>query len=169
MAKTMKEIVKGLSEPLDIKDIDWRVGTANAKGVSILGYKDARVDMKRLDEVTGGMWQNEYHRDSKGVLQCGIGIKDPEGGEWIWKWSNGTESFAESEKGEYSDAFKRAGFMLGIGRELYDLPFIWVNFRDGESSKNIRPNNWVWGRTSEGKLACYELVNGKKVVRYSER
>ena len=36
------------------------------------------------------------------------------------------ESNTEAEKGRASDAFKRAGFKWGIGRELYTAPFIWV-------------------------------------------
>lgn len=36
------------------------------------------------------------------------------------------ESYAEKEKGQASDAFKRACFCWGIGRELYTAPFIWI-------------------------------------------
>jgi len=142
--------IKDLSKPLSIFDIDFRIGMSKPNGCSILAYKDARVDMKRLDEVVGVMnWTNEYKRDSKGVLQCGVGIRIDYDSDFVWKWSNGTESFAESEKGEYSDAFKRAGFMWGIGRELYDFPFIWVNRIDGDrSDKNgkllVNPNEWTW-------------------------
>ena len=42
---------KGLSRPLEIKDVDFRVQSINNGGyATILAYKDARVDMKRLDE-----------------------------------------------------------------------------------------------------------------------
>ena len=142
--------LKELQKPLDVSDIDFRVQTVKANGCSLLGYKDARVDMKRLDEAVGiGHWKNEFHRDSKGVLQCTISIYVDELKEWVSKSSNGTESFADSQKGEYSDAFKRAGFMWGIGRDLYDLPFIWVKWQEGEYNGkptfNFKPNNWKWG------------------------
>ena len=46
----------------------------------------------------------------------------------VWKWDCGVESREDGEgnekKGEASDAFKRAGFRWGIGRELYTAPFI---------------------------------------------
>lgn len=42
------------------------------------------------------------------------------------KWIVGIESNTEKEKGEASDAFKRAGFNVGIGRELYTRIFIFV-------------------------------------------
>lgn len=144
-----------LQKPLSLSDVDFRVGSIFSKGdkawATILAYKDARVDMQRLDQATAGIWQNEYKRDSKGVLQCGIGIKS--GDEWIWKWSNGIESNTEAAKGEYSDAFKRAGFMLGIGRGLYDMPTIFIELnkdeyymKDGKAkaASKLRPNDWTW-------------------------
>ena len=80
----MKELLKKLQRPLDMSDIDWRVGmlaksSKNGKVYcSLLAYKDSRVDMARLDEATEGLWENKYQRDSKGVLQCGIGIYSAE-------------------------------------------------------------------------------------------
>lgn len=47
--------------------------------------------------------------------------------EWVTKQDVGTESYTEKEKGQASDAFKRACFNWGIGRELYTAPFIWIN------------------------------------------
>lgn len=41
--------------------------------------------------------------------------------EWVWKWDTGSESNVEKEKGQVSDAFKRAAVKWGIGRFLYDL------------------------------------------------
>ncbi len=119
----------------------------------LVPYKTARIDMDILDECVGKYnWQNKYRRDSAGVLQCGIGICDDKG-RWIWKWSNGTPSQFEKEKGEYSDAFKRAGFMWGIGRCLYNFPKIRVALNEKEVnlkgdvpkiSNSFRPNDWKW-------------------------
>ena len=44
----------------------------------------------------------------------------------------GVESNTEKDKGQASDSFKRAGFNVGIGRELYTGPFIYVELADGE-------------------------------------
>lgn len=176
----IKEIVAGLTKPLPIEQIDWRVQsikkTKNGKvGMIVLGYKDSRVDMQRLDEVCGGAWQNEFMRDSKGVLQCGISVyaqmPDKEY-QWVTKFSNGVESFAEKEKGEYSDAFKRAGFMWGIGRELYDLPFIWIDLNNGEYYEykggyrnSLNPNDLIWSRDN-GLLVAKDSSG---TVRFKER
>ena len=166
--------LKKLYEPLAVEHIDFKVAqvtkTDTAVWASILAYKDARVDMQILDEAVGPMnWQVTYQRDTKGILQCAIGIYSPELQQWVWKTSNGTESDFESEKGEYSDAFKRAGFMWGIGRKLYDFPAIWVQLnehdyyeKDGKvkASNKLRPNDWKWTVSADYKEVKAERKYG---------
>lgn len=101
---------------------------------TILLYKDARVDMRILDEVYGvNGWQRE-HRLIGDRLYCTISIWDELKNQWIKKEDVGTESNTEKEKGQASDAFKRAGFNVGIGRELYTAPKIFINLAEGEWS-----------------------------------
>ena len=152
-----------LKEPLDTGQIEFKISqvTKTNTGIwaSILAYKDARTDMEVLDRAVGSLnWQNTYQRDSKGVLQCSIGIYKEDILGWVWKTSNGTESDYESEKGEYSDAFKRAGFMWGIGRQLYDFPAIWVQLAEGDyyekegkvkASNKLLPSEWRWTVSSD--------------------
>lgn len=115
--------------PLRADEIEVRVAQIKSdpkqKGfgkVKLLLYKNARVDMTVLDEEIGpDKWQRD-HKEVKGNLFCGIGIKFED--DWVWKWDCGTESYTEKEKGEASDSFKRAGFNWGIGRELYTAPNI---------------------------------------------
>lgn len=111
---------------LKAEEIDVRVGKANQYGVTLLLYKDARVDQRVLDETkeVGPMnWQRE-HRELKGVIYCGVSIWDKEKSMWITKWDAGAESNAEKQKGEASDSFKRACSNWGIGRALYTAPQI---------------------------------------------
>ena len=97
---------------------------------TILIYKDARVDQKVLDETVSPMrWQKDY-KEIDGKIYCGVAIKDKDTGEWIWKWDCGTEGNFEAEKSEASDAFKRACFNWGLGRELYDTPKIKIKCPD---------------------------------------
>ncbi len=115
---------------LQADEIECRVGTCNGKGVSLLLYKNARVDMNMLDEMFGAEnWQRE-HYECKGNLFCRVGVRVADG--WVWKSDCGTESKTEAEKGEASDSFKRACVNWGIGRELYSAPFIWVKLNDDE-------------------------------------
>lgn len=116
-------------------EIECRVGTVTDKGVSLLMYKDARVDMRLLDEVVGAEnWQRK-HELIDGQLFCTVSIRN-EKGEWVGKQDVGTESNTEKEKGRASDAFKRACFNWGVGRELYSCPFVWVNLAQNEWKAN---------------------------------
>lgn len=111
-------------------EIDCRVATVKKNGVSLLLYKDARCDMNILDETVGAeRWQRK-HELINGNLFCSVGIFCKDLNEWVWKQDVGTESYTEKEKGQASDAFKRACFNWGLGRELYTAPFIWVNADD---------------------------------------
>ena len=107
-------------------EIECRVGMSRPNGYTLLLYKDARVDMSILDEVFGwDGWQRE-HEFKDGKLYCTVSVWSERLNQWIKKEDVGTESNTEKEKGQASDSFKRACFNLGIGRELYTAPFIWV-------------------------------------------
>ena len=126
---------------LKAEEIECRINTINGRGASLLLYKDARVDMKILDETVGNMnWQRD-HKELKGNIYCGISLWDCEKNQWVTKWDCGTESFTEKEKGEASDSFKRAGFNVGIGRELYTSPFIWITPRTDMKPYNTKDLN----------------------------
>lgn len=120
--------------PLLASEIECRVGTMkkDGTGCSLLLYKDARVDMRLLDEVFGPMNWKRTHDVVNGNLFCTLSIWDDEKKEWISKQDVGVESKTEAEKGQASDAFKRAGFNWGLGRELYTGPFIWVSLDKSE-------------------------------------
>lgn len=107
-------------------EIECRVGTISEKGLSLLLYKDARADMKILDETFGAMnWQRQHELIGDN-LYCTVRIWDESKNQWIAKMDVGTESYTEKEKGQASDSFKRACVSVGIGRELYSAPFIWI-------------------------------------------
>lgn len=121
---------------LKANEIDCRVSTFNESYLTILLYKDARVDQSILDEtVKPENWQRD-HKELKNNIYCGISIWDNEKKQWITKWDCGKESFTEAEKGEASDSFKRAGFNWGIGRELYTAPTIYIPYKDKEGKEN---------------------------------
>lgn len=121
---------------LKANEIDCRISTFNENYLTILLYKDARVDQNILDEtVEPGNWQRD-HKELKNNIYCGISIWDKEKEQWIIKWDCGKESFTEAEKGEASDSFKRAGFNWGIGRELYTAPAIYIPYKDIEGKEN---------------------------------
>lgn len=161
-------------------EIECRVAKVTDKGCQILLYKDARCDMNILDEAVGvENWQARFY-EQKGILFCSLGINvnynHPEKPErWIWKDDAGAESNVEEEKGNASDARKRAGFAFGIGRELYTAPFIWIKREDYDTigdTKNPKDRFTVDALTVEdGVITGVEIVNASKrksVFRYED-
>jgi len=165
--------LKDLKTPLDISQIEFRVQSINKGGyATILAYKDARVDMQRLDEVCGALnWKREHTRDNK---NCIVSIWDDDKKQWVSKEDTGKESNTEAEKGLASDSFKRACFNWGIGRELYDFPVIQIKLHDDEwqmsgdkprQTWKLNLRDWAWyAEHDEGKLsflAAHDGENGR--------
>jgi len=123
--------LKELQDPIDHK---YRVQQAKEYGANIVAYIDSRDVQQVLDDVCcPENWQVKYEREPKGGLFAHVGILC--NGEWVWKSDVGTESEVEKEKGEASDAFKRAAVMWGIGRFLYDLPIIHLKTKQNAKGK----------------------------------
>jgi hypothetical protein len=135
--------LKLLSEPLSVSQIDFRVQSINRGGyATILAYKDARVDMQRLDDVVGPLgWMRRHTRDNH---NCVVEIYNDKTNQWISKEDTGTESNAEAQKGLASDSFKRACFNWGIGRELYDYPLISIKLKTSDEMKASKPEYGEW-------------------------
>lgn len=108
-------------------EIECRVAMVNEKGISLLLFKDARVDQKILDETFTPFGWKRTHQVIDGNLYCTVEVWDGDKNQWIAKQDVGTMSYSEKEKGQASDSFKRACFNWGVGRELYTAPFIWIS------------------------------------------
>lgn len=163
---------------LNASEIECRVNTVstynNVTKCSLLLYKDARVDMRLLDETFGQMNWKRTHEVVDGNLYCTISIWDSEKKEWVSKQDVGVESFTEKEKGQASDSFKRAGFNWGIGRELYTAPNINVTLeasevvdRNGKKSTNARFYVTSIGYNDEREINMLVIKDRKGNVRYS--
>lgn len=148
--------------------------TKNGVGCILLLYKDARVDMKMLDEIYGVNGWQRTHEVINGNLFCNIDIWDSEKGCWVRKQDVGTESNTEKEKGQASDSFKRAGFNIGIGRELYTAPFVWVSLNEGEYNENgnkIQASPFLKFSVksigyTDRKITSLEIQDNKGKIRY---
>ncbi len=70
----------------------------------LLLYKDARCDMKYLDLLYGVTGWKRKHSLIGDRLYCTVEIWDNEKQQWVSKEDVGTESNAEKEKGQASDA-----------------------------------------------------------------
>ena len=157
-----ESITKQLKEPFNANVVHWRIGATNAKKLAkelgkdikpweatkgiALAYITARDVMKRLDEVCGDNWQAEY--PFAGC--CRIGIKID--GEWLWRSNGAGETAVEGEKGQYSDAFKRAAVLWGVGRYLYYLPNVWCDLVDGKIKNPPTVPSWAKPGTAPDTL-----------------
>lgn len=168
-----------LNTPLTTEEIDFRIQSITKNGMAtILAYKDARVDMNRLDAVYGvGYWQRK-HEVINGKEFCSVGIWNKDIQQWVWVQDCGTQSNTEKQKGESSDAFKRACFNLGIGRELYDYPNIKVKLFPEEyvvegdrvkATYNLALSKWVWLSVfgEDGRLKILKAVDQQGRERFS--
>ena len=121
-----EKMEQNLIRLLKADEIECRVAVIKESGLSLILYKDARVDQRILDETFGPFGWKRSHQSIEGNLYCTVEIHDKETDEWVAKQDVGTMSYSEKEKGQASDSFKRACFNWGIGRELYTAPFIWI-------------------------------------------
>lgn len=153
---------------LTAQDVECRIqqitgDDTKGYGAILLLYKDARVDMKILDSVFGPEnWQRK-HEVINGQLFCSILIWDDTKKMWIEKQDVGTESQTEAEKGRASDSFKRAGFNVGIGRELYNSPFIYIKLDKSEVKQNRSGKPTTYTRFKVGTME-YDKENEQFVV-----
>lgn len=141
------------------KDFSW---------CSLLLYKNARVDMQILDETFGRFGWKRSHELINGRLYCTVSIYDNEKGQWVSKQDVGVESNTEAEKGQASDAFKRACFNVGIGRELYTAPKIFISLTK-DDVKNSRLSTRFDVRAIEytnNQISYLQIVDNKGILRY---
>lgn len=160
---------------LNPEEIECRVGTVMEQGITLLLYKNARVDQTILDEVFGIYGWQRRHNMIGNELYCILSIWDDEKQQWVEKEDVGSESDYEKAKGAASDSFKRACFNIGIGRELYSAPFIYipinkVQLRDKNGKKYVKDSFSVKHiETSSDKIiTSLEIINqrGETVYTY---
>ncbi len=175
------ENLKNLNKPLELKNIDFRIQSINNGGyATILAYKDARVDMNRLDEVVGaGFWKREHFDNN---TRCRVSIYNSVIKDWVCKEDIGTASATEKEKGLASDSFKRACFNWGIGRELYDYPNISIKLNKNQNeiqetgrdrpkykaSFNLNLKAWKWyNQFTDGELTFLMCRDTNNEIRFT--
>lgn len=146
-------------------EIECRVQQVTAKGVMLLLYKDARCDMAILDECAGVLRWKRTHRVINEKEFCAVSIYDKDNEQWVSKEDCGTESNTEKEKGQSSDAFKRACFNWGIGRELYTKIFIFISVPTVQN-KNMKYD--MKNKSAKFEVSKIETDNTAKKILHLE-
>lgn len=121
--KTQPEAKKQASYPICLlraSEIECRVGKVSENGVSLLLYKDARVDQKILDETFGMFGWKRSHQLLDGKPYCTMAVYDGKTGQWIDKQDVGIAGFSEKEKAQApeSRAYNLEAYGNSKGRHL---------------------------------------------------
>ena len=143
--------LKKLQSETPVSERKYRVGNtfdySGKRWANMLCYVDARYVQDKLDDIMGvGNWSSDFI-EIKGSLFCRITIsflRDNGDIGIVSKMDCGTESNVEKQKGEASDAFKRAAVHFGVGRDLYNLDNskYRVEMILGTNGKHYPPKNW---------------------------
>lgn len=128
------EILQQLAAPFHPSKITWKPQTVTADKTKAMAaaYADLRAYQDRLDTVCGLDWSVSYTPWADRII-CHLTIKG------ITRSSTG-EADARAEKNDIAgtaaeaQAFKRACAMFGLGRYLYSLPSLWVEY-DAENKR----------------------------------
>jgi hypothetical protein len=126
--ETLNELLQELRKPFHPSHVTWKPGILNEDRTRALAlaYADLRAYQNRLDEVCGLDWSVTYTPWGDRVI-CHLTIRG------ITRSSTG-EPDSQSERSEIAgtaaeaQAFKRACAMFGLGRYLYNLPSMWVDY-----------------------------------------
>lgn len=134
---TTEEYLKDLLTKLkQVIPHQWRVQSfsKNKPVATVMAYIDARDAMDMLDKHCLYGWTRRHYEVDKKVY-CSVGIYMPDG--TLHERSDcGVESNQDAEKGQASDAFKRACVNWGVGRFLYDMDIQYVDTNEAKTGGN---------------------------------
>lgn len=131
MLVPLEKLAEALAAPFELSEVKFKPAVVSGNRAMALAYVDARVVADRLDDVFGvDGWQDDYEPLADGNVLCRLKVKI--GDEWIGKTDVGGPSEqpdgGDRVKAAFSDALKRTAVKLGIGRYLYRLPTLWVDY-----------------------------------------
>jgi hypothetical protein len=161
-----RQIASDLRRPFTIHAVQFRIlqgklGKSNRGDehkATVAAYISARTAADRLDHVCPGLWEHGFV-PVDGGLRCDLtigGITRPDVG-----WSRGTGNGMDL-KALYSDAFKRAAVMWGVGRYLYSLPGMTLWAGDDHIRTWEKPGG---GRNGAPQTQYYLKEKGERELR----
>ena len=124
----MTDVLHALKQPFPPSQVTWKPGVTTKDGTKALAlaYADLRAYQNRLDDICGLAWSVTYAPWGERIV-CHLTIQG------ITRSSSG-EPDSQAERSEIAgtsaeaQAFKRACAMFGLGRYLYNLPSVWVEY-----------------------------------------
>ncbi len=151
--KKLEDVVAILERSTPPTEVSWLPrgvkprGQSTTEGVATARpYVDSAYVERTLDEAAGPLgWQTDL-KQIAGVMCMGVGIKDPETQEWVWRWDVGLEKSQDEHgsKSEVTGALKRAARQWGIGRDLKNYPKPRARCKVWKGNDNkIRFSSWI--------------------------
>jgi hypothetical protein len=121
------ELMKQLTRPFAPDAITWKPGATKDNRCLALAFADLRAYQERLDEICGLDWSVRYSPWGDGRIICELTIGS------VTRCSTGEMDNQDEKNGmggtvAEAQAFKRAAAMFGLGRYLYELPSVWIEF-----------------------------------------
>lgn len=172
--KNMKEILETLQAPTPtehIKFVPKNVLKSQYGEDEYIALATPHVDVafvrQRLDDACGPFgWMLET-KEVNGLTFAGIGIKNPDTKEWVWKWDTGQDEpystggedegdkYSMSARGVFSTCVKRAAYQWGVARDVLNIRLFYCKCE--VRMKNNKPyfKKWI-----ENPLS--KLFNGQK-------
>lgn len=134
----VEEMLQALKQPFHPSDIYWKPGGVSKDGAKALAlpYATLRAYQNRLDEICGAAWSVTYSPWGERLI-CNLTI------DCVTRASTG-EPDSQAERSEIAgtaaeaQAFKRACSMFSLGRYLYHLPTVWVEY-DAQTRQFTEP------------------------------
>ena len=114
------EVLEALKKPFHPSQVYWKIGDFNDERSRALAlvYADLRAYQNRLDEICGMEWSVTYTPWGERIV-CHLTIHG------VTRSSTGEQEGSDSPE---AIAFRRACAMFGLGRYLYNLPSLWVEY-----------------------------------------
>lgn len=161
-----EEIINKINKLKKTIPFKWRV-QSEIKGkalVRMIAYVDARDVAEQLDKVIGPENWTDTFKEVKGSLFCSIGINV--GGVWVHKSDCGVASRTEKEKGESSDAFKRAAVKWGINRDAYKVGMLDIPAKEFNGKKYPCDENGKFLKGQQLYDYCNEIAKISELENY---
>jgi hypothetical protein len=134
MNEEYKAIKAELEKPFAPLLVQWKPGatTKDKKRAMAMPYVESRPYMDRLDEAAPGQWEDdatlsEFPDRVGAIVRLTIaGVTHTGDGECLLAAGRGSEQNAVTSA--TSQAFKRACAKHGLGRYLYGIPRVWMDY-----------------------------------------
>lgn len=129
-------------------------------------HVDIAFVRQRLDDACGPFGWTLETKEVNGLTFAGIGIKNPDTQEWVYKWDTGQDEpystggedegdkYSMSARGIFSTCVKRAAYQWGVARDVLNIRLFYCKCE--VSHKNNKPyfKKWI-----ENPLS--KMFNGK--------